>query len=1150
MRHAEVTLDDKFLLERGRVFITGVQALVRVLIDRRRLDSRQGLKTAGFLSGYRGSPLGGLDQQAHRAGKLLAANDIVFKEGLNEDLAATAVWGSQQANLFPGARYDGVFGMWYGKAPGVDRTGDAFKHANFAGTWPKGGVLAVAGDDHACKSSTLPSQSEFAFQDFEMPVLAPADVQEVLDYGLLGYALSRYSGLWIGLIALADTMDSGATIDVSLDRHDHRLPEGFVLPPGGLGIRVKDQPLDKEQRLRLYKIPAALAFARANQIDRTMVAGPRRRLGIAAHGQAYRDVMEALAAMGIGERQAADLGLAIYKVGMPWPLEPTGLRAFARGLETLMIVEHKRPLLEAQARAALYDLPAHAQPKVIGKVDEQGHPLLSQLGSLSVAEVALAIADRLPPGPHMERVHDFLSRVSASSMAAVTLGAEQVRKPFFCSGCPHNTSTRLPEGSRALAGIGCHYMASFSDPQTDLTTHMGAEGVTWAGASPFTDEPHVFANLGDGTYNHSGSLAIRASIAMGSHITYKLLYNDAVAMTGGQHPESGFSVAQITRQLAAEGVARTVVVADEIERYASITDLAPGVEVKPRRELMAVQRALKATPGVTVLIYDQTCATEKRRRRKRGLMPAATRKVFINPLVCEGCGDCSRASNCVSIEPLETEFGRKRRIDQSTCNQDYSCLEGFCPSFVTLEGAEAAHAHELPALTADSTPLPTIPAFEGVKNIIFTGIGGTGVTTTASILAMAAHVDGLAASVVDMTGLAQKGGAVFSHVRIGATEETAVGGRVPAASTNALIACDLLVAAGPEALALYAKDRTDAVGNADFQPTADLVFDRDARFDSASMERRIKGATRSYDSCPAVEMAEEKLGDAIFANTIMLGFAWQKGMIPVSARALYRAIHLNGVEAEANLQAFEIGRIAAYDPTQRRVESATPPAKLPQTMPLDELIAHRAGELAAYQDQAYAERYLKRIAAVRAAEAALGSETLTRAAAINLFKLMAIKDEYEVARLYSDGRFAAALGKTLTGGKAKVLLAPPMLSPKDDKGQPRKMAFGPWMLRWGFPALARLKGLRSGPLDLFAHTSERRAERALLADYEATLEKLVAGLSMERLLLAAKIASIPDQIRGFGHVKDAAMKAAKAEEAKLWTEWDKAVASTPALVTA
>ncbi|HVN02071.1 MAG TPA: indolepyruvate ferredoxin oxidoreductase family protein [Caulobacteraceae bacterium] len=1143
MRHAEVTLDDKFLLQRGRVFITGVQALIRILLDQHRLDLAAGLKTAGFVSGYRGSPLGGLDQQAHRAEKHLKAADVVFKEGLNEDLAATAVWGSQQANLFPGARYDGVFGMWYGKAPGVDRTGDAFKHANFAGVWPKGGVLAVAGDDHACKSSTLPSQSEFAFQDAEMPVLAPADVQEVLDYGLIGYALSRFSGLWVGMIALADTMDSGVTIDVDLARHQFRSPEGFSLPAGGVGIRLKDQPLDKERRLRLYKLPAALAFARANSIDRSVLSGPRRRLGIAAHGQAYKDVMEALAAMGIGAAEAAGLGIAIYKVGMPWPLEPTGIRAFARGLETLMVVEHKRPLLEGQVRAALYDLPAHAQPKVIGKVDEQGHPLLSQLSSLSIAEVALAIADRLPPGAHMERVHDFLSRVSASSMAAVTLGAEQVRKPFFCSGCPHNTSTRLPEGSRALAGIGCHYMASFSDPQTDLTSHMGGEGLTWAGASPFTDESHVFANLGDGTYNHSGSLAIRASVAMGSHITYKLLYNDAVAMTGGQHPESGFSVAQITRQLAAEGVTRTVVVADEPERYAHVTDLAPGVEVKPRSELMPVQRALRKTPGVTVLIYDQTCATEKRRRRKRGLMPQATKRVFINPLVCEGCGDCSRASNCVSIEPLETEFGRKRRIDQSTCNQDYSCLEGFCPSFVTLEGAENAHAHHLPALTADSTPMPTIPAFEGVKNIIFTGIGGTGVTTTASILAMAAHVDGLAASSVDMTGLAQKGGAVFSHVRLGSTEDTPIGGRVPAASAHVLIACDLLVAAGPEALALYAKDRTDAVGNADFQPTADLVFDRDAQFDGPAMARRIAAASKSYDGCPAVEMAEEKLGDAIYANMIMLGFAWQKGLVPVSARALYRAINLNGVETEANLQAFELGRIAAFDPGQRK--PAHTPEPKPQTMPLDELIAHRTAELAHYQDEAYAARYAQKVSAARAAEAPLGSEALTRAVAVALYRMMAIKDEYEVARLYSDGRFQAALGETFRGGKAKVLLAPPLLSGRDDAGHLKKRAFGAWMLRWGFPLLARLKGLRGGPLDVFGMTAERKAERRLLADYEAGLDRLLAGLSKERLPLAVRIASVPDQIRGFGHVKEAAMAAAKAVEAKLWAEWDKTPSAPP-----
>ncbi|MDB5480640.1 MAG: pyruvate ferredoxin/flavodoxin oxidoreductase family protein, partial [Caulobacteraceae bacterium] len=852
------------------------------------------------------------------------------------------------------------------------------------------------------------------------------------------------------------------------------------------------------------------------------------------HGQAWADVVEALAAMGISHAEAADLGVSLYKVGMPWPLEPTGLRAFAGGLETLMVVEHKRPLLETQVRAALYELPGHAQPKVIGKVDEHGHALLSQLGSLSVAEVALAIADRLPPGPHMERVYAYLNRVSAASMAAVTLGADQVRKPFFCSGCPHNTSTRLPEGSRALAGIGCHYMASFSDPNTDLTSHMGGEGLSWAGAAPFTTEDHVFVNLGDGTYNHSGSLAIRGSIALGSHITYKLLFNDAVAMTGGQAAESGFTIPQITRQLAAEGAAKTVIVADDISRYEGVTGLADGVVVRPRSELIAVQEELRATPGVTVLIYDQVCANEKRRRRKRGSMPAAPRRVFINPLVCEGCGDCSRTSNCVSVEPLDTEFGRKRRIDQSTCNQDYSCVDGFCPSFVTLEGAGNAQAKPLPALTAESTPLPEMEPIDGVRNIVFTGIGGTGVTTTASILAMAAHIDGLSASVVDMTGLAQKGGAVFSHVRIGETEETPVGGRVPAASAHVLIACDLLVAAGPEALALYAKDRTVALGNADLLPTADFVVNRDARFDAPAMARRLASACKSYDGCPAAEMAEQRFGDSLYANMIMLGFAWQKGLVPVSSRALYRAITLNGVAAEENLQAFEAGRIAAQEPGARVVE---PPAPTPETLPLDELIACRAADLVAYQNEAYAERYRARVAAVRAAEARLAGEALARAAAVNLYKLMAYKDEYEVARLYADGRFAAELGKTFTGGKAKVWLAPPILAPKDRHGHPRKIAFGGWMLRYGFPVLARLKGLRGGPLDLFGASAERKMERALIADYEASLDRLVAGLTPERLPLAVKIAQVPAEIRGFGHVKDAAVKTARKTEAALWARW-------------
>jgi indolepyruvate ferredoxin oxidoreductase len=1140
MRHQDVTLDDKFLLTEGRVFITGVQALLRVLIDQHRLDKAQGLKTAGFVSGYRGSPLGGLDQQAARAAKFLKDSEVVFKEGLNEDLAATAVWGSQQANLFPGALYDGVFGMWYGKAPGVDRTGDAFKHANFAGVFPKGGVLAVAGDDHNCKSSTLPSQSEFAFQDFEMPVLAPADVQEVLDYGLLGYAMSRFSGLWVGLIALADTMDSGVTIDVDLKRHQFVTPDGFRMPAGGLGIRLKDQPLDKERRLRTQKLPAALAFARANKIDRVVLGSARPRLGIACQGQAYKDVIEAFSAMGIDAHEAADLGVAIYKVGMPWPLEPTGIRAFAAGLETLMVIEHKRPLIETQARAALYDLPAHARPRIIGKTDEHGAPLLSELGSLSVAEVALAIADRLPPGPHMDRVHDYLARVSAASMAAVTLSSDQQRKPFFCSGCPHNSSTRLPEGSRALAGIGCHYMASFNDPNTDLTSHMGGEGLSWMGASPFTEEKHVFVNLGDGTYNHSGSLAVRGSVANNSNITYKLLYNDAVAMTGGQRAESGFTVPQITRQLAAEGVKTIVVVAAEPERYEAVTDLAPGVTVRPRTDLITVQEELREMPGVTVLIYDQVCATEKRRRRKRGKMDAAPRRVMINPLVCEGCGDCSKTSHCVSVEPLNTEFGRKRKINQSSCNQDYSCLDGFCPSFITLEGAENPHKEAMPALTADSTPLPTFQDFTGVQNIVFTGVGGTGVTTVASILAMAAHVDGRAASVVDMTGLAQKGGAVFSHVRIGETETTIVGGRVPAASANVLIACDLLVAAGADALSLFAKDRTIAVGNADFAPTADFVTDRDVRFDGDAQARRIAAAVKSYDAMPAQNLAVNNLGDAIYGNMIMLGFAWQKGVVPVSSRALYRAIRLNGVDADANLQAFELGRKAAFDPESRGGREDDVPT--PETMPLEDLIARRAAELKAYQNEAYARRYLSQVEKVAAAEAPLGSDALTRAVAVNLYKLMAYKDEYEVARLYTDGRFASYRNETFKGGKTKVWLSPPLLAPKDSKGRPRKIAFGGWMLDAAFPLMAKMKGLRGTPLDLFGYSDERKMERGLIADYEAGLGKLVADLTPERLDTAVKIAAVPQQIRGFGHVKDASVGPAKAAEKLLWKQWEKAAA--------
>jgi indolepyruvate ferredoxin oxidoreductase len=680
-------------------------------------------------------------------------------------------------------------------------------------------------------------------------------------------------------------------------------------------------------------------------------------------------------------------------------------------------------------------------------------------------------------------------------------------------------------------------MATFSDPNTDMHSQMGGEGLAWIGAAPFTDEPHVFANLGDGTYNHSGSLAIRASVAAKSNITYKLLFNDAVAMTGGQAAESGFTPPQITRQLASEGVARTVIVADDPTRYEGVTDLAPGVTVRHRDELMDVQKELRETPGTTVLLYDQVCATEKRRRQKRGKMAKSATKPFINAAVCEGCGDCSRTSNCVSVEPLNTPFGRKRKINQSSCNTDLSCVQGFCPSFVTLTGAEPAKAERtLPALTADSTPLPETEPLEGVRNIVFTGIGGTGVTTVASILAMAAHVDGRAASVVDMTGLAQKGGSVFSHVRIGETEASVVGGRVPAASANVVVACDLLVAAGPEALALYAKDRTTVVGNADFSPTADFVTNRDIRFDTATMARKIGRAVKAYDACPAHHLAETRLGDAIFANMIMLGFAWQKGQVPVSSRALYRSIKLNGVDAERNLQAFEIGRMAAHDPASMGPADADVPT--PETEPLDALIERRITDLALYQDAAYAERYRRRIEQVRAAEAPLNSDKLTRAAAVSLYQLMAYKDEYEVARLYTDGRFKAALDGAFKGGTLKVWMAPPLISRKGSDGRPKKMAFGAWMIRYAFPVMAKMKGLRGGALDVFGRTDERRMERRLIADYEATLDRLLAGLSAERLPLADRIAAAPQNIRGFGHIKDAAVTKVEADTAKLWVEWE------------
>ncbi|MEZ5938838.1 MAG: indolepyruvate ferredoxin oxidoreductase family protein [Hyphomonadaceae bacterium] len=1133
------TLDDKYLLEKGRAFMTGIQALVRLPMDRVRLDRAQGLNTAGFISGYRGSPLGGYDTQLAAARKHLAPYNVHVWEGVNEDLAATAVWGSQQAQAFPGAKFDGVFGVWYGKAPGVDRTGDVFKHANMAGVDLKGGVLAIAGDDPTCKSSTLPSQSEFAFMDAEIPVLSPANLQDILDFGQLGWSMSRYSGLWVAMIALADTMDAAGVADVSLDRHKVLLPEGVYLPPDGLGLRAGDKSMLKEVRLRQYKLPAAQAFARANRIDRPVLTAPTPNLGIVVTGQASRDVFEALQAVGLDEKAAAELGVSIFKVGMPWPLEPTAISDFCARQKRILVIEHKRGLIEPQLKSVLYNLPADKRPLIEGKTDASGAPLLHELNVLSIAEIARVILDRLPEGDRRRQAEAHFAHVRGPDRE--TNGKEpNVRKPHFCSGCPHNSSTQLPEGSRALAGIGCHYMATFTpERRTDMHTQMGGEGVPWIGQAPFTSEEHVFANLGDGTYSHSGSLAIRAAVTAGANITFKLLYNDAVAMTGGQSVESGQTVPQITRQLAAEGVKTIVILADDVSRYGNVDSMPSRVRILDRRRLDEVQRELRETKGVSVLIYDQVCATEKRRRIKRGLMNAPTHRVFINTAVCEGCGDCSVKSNCLSVEPVETEYGRKRQINQSTCNTDYSCLEGFCPSFVTVTGGDRKSDSQRPVPEFDlsNVSAPDLAEINGVSSLLFTGVGGTGVTTVGAVLAMAAYLDGKAAQTLDMTGLAQKGGPVLSHVRFAQDPDDIKSGHTPPGGADVVIACDLVVAGSGDSLVLFDKNRTQVVANADVAPTKEFIDDRRTRFDVDLLAARVRVRAKSFKAINAEDLAERFCGDAIYTNMIMLGMAWQQGLLPISEEAIKAANKLNGVKVGMNAAAFDLGRLAAVDPDA--VQAHTAKRAHVDALSLDELVARRAEMLASYQNEDYAESYRAAIARVRAAESNLDlGEDLSRAVAANLAKLMAYKDEYEVARLYDSAEYKQALEDTFgKGAKLTFHLAPPLLSRKNAKGELVKNKYGAWMMP-AFGLLKRLRALRGTSFDPFGWTAERKMERRLRDEYLERLDILVSKLSPGNHAVAVEIASVPDEIRGYGHVKERAVEAAERKLADLMARWN------------
>jgi indolepyruvate ferredoxin oxidoreductase len=1144
MALAAVTLEDKFTLDRGRVYLTGTQALVRLPMMQRQRDVAAGLNTGCFISGYRGSPLGGLDQNLWSARRFLERNHIRFQPAINEELGATAVWGSQQIGLFPGAKYDGVFALWYGKGPGVDRSGDVFKHGNAAGSAPRGGVLLLAGDDHTCKSSTLPHQSEYAFMDASIPVLNPSGVQEILDLGLFGWAMSRYSGCWLAFKTIAETVDSSASVEVGPQRIEIVLPNDFEMPPGGLNIRWPDQPLEQEYRLHKYKLYAALAFARANRLDRIVIDSPRPRFGIVTTGKSYLDVRQALDDLGIDDAYAAEIGFRLYKVAMSWPLEREGIRHFAEGLEEILVVEEKRAVIENQFKEQLYNWREDVRPRLIGKFDENRNWILPSNGELTPAQIARVIAQRIARFHTSPRIAERLAFLEAKERQ---LGGGNVvpfgRTPYFCSGCPHNTSTKVPEGSRALAGIGCHYLAQFMDRSTATFTQMGGEGVPWIGQAPFTETKHIFANLGDGTYTHSGVLAIRAAIAAKVNITYKLLFNDAVAMTGGQPSDSGLTVPVLTRQLAAEGVRRIVVVTDEPDKYPPGVDFAPEATVRHRGDLDSVQRELREVEGVTAIVYDQTCAAEKRRRRKRGRFPDPAKRVFINDLVCEGCGDCSKTSNCLSVVPVETEFGRKREIDQSSCNKDYSCVEGFCPSFVTVHGGTLKRPQGGDLGEEDLPPLPepAYPALNEPYGILVTGVGGTGVVTIGALLGMAAHLEQKGCTVLDMTGLAQKGGAVYSHVRIAGRPDEIHAVRIAAGGARLLLGCDLVVSASADALSKLQLGHSCAIVNSHETITGDFTRNPDLAFPGRELRRSIADATGPdhAEFLDSTRLATGLLGDSIASNLFMLGYAYQRGLIPLSAEAIERAIALNGVAVEFNQAAFRWGRRSAVDPDLVEAR-ATPRAAVTETHrlseTLDQAIDRRVAFLTEYQDSSYAARYAAVVRRVLEAEATCmpGHTTLTDTVARALFKLMAYKDEYEVARLYTETDFLKRVADRFDGPyELRLHLAPPILGDRDPQtGHLRKRMFGPWMLSV-FRALAKLRRLRGTPFDIFGRSQERRTERRLIGEYEAMLDEIIAYLSPANHATAVDLAALAFEIRGFGHIKEANLARAKAKEAAL-----------------
>ncbi|WP_286240180.1 indolepyruvate ferredoxin oxidoreductase family protein [Neptuniibacter halophilus] len=1149
----QVSLDDKYIKQTGTLYMTGNQALVRLPLLQKQKDQAAGLNTAGYISGYRGSPIGTYDMELSKNKKMLEAADIIFQPGVNEDLAATAVWGTQQIESEAQKKFDGVFSIWYGKGPGVFRSGDAIKHGSFFGASRHGGVLLIAGDDHVAKSSTIAHFSEPEMIANGSPILYPSSVQEVIDYGLIGWALSRYSGAWVTMKVVNETVEGTATIELDPSRVECREPEGLEVPPeahfvppqGGLGPAATAERMAYSGRIPLVK-----AFARLNKLDRITLEAPQRKLGIISSGKVYQDILRALQLMGISLEQAQQMGISLYKIAMPWPLEDQGLAEFAEGHDELLVIEEKLPLMEGQIADQLFNWPAEKRPRLIGKKDEQGQPVQKTYGAVSPGELVALIRDRLAANQMLDDQTEancdrYLATIRGGCGAIIP---QLVRIPYFCSGCPHNSSTKVPEGSRAMAGIGCHAMAGFMNRNTSFPTQMGGEGHNWVGLSHFVEDKHRFQNLGDGTYTHSGLLAIHAAAVQKTNITYKILYNDAVAMTGGQPAEGQLTPQQISQQVSALGAKRVVVTSDDPERYKNQPAFASGVEIYHRRELDRLQRELRDTKGVTVLIHDQTCAAEKRRRRKRGQFPDPDKRMFINDQVCEACGDCSAQANCVSLQTRKTELGNKRVIDQSSCNKDYRCVDGFCPSFVTVIGGKLRKTEttQLGDILSRELPTPALPEFDHSYAVMINGIGGTGVVTIGAVLGMAAHLEDKAISIYDMTGFAQKGGAVQSHLRIARHQEDITSLPIGPGDADLILGCDLVVTASESSMRSIRAGHTRAVLNTDPVATAALQLVRDFELPTPVLIQGIQKVLGDrVASVDASKIANALTGNSIAANMFMVGFAFQKGWLPLSAEAILKAIEINAVSVEFNQQAFRLGRLAAHDLNSltQLIDAQLAASRPDLAASPEEALQRRIDHLTAYQDESYAQRYLQLVEQVRQVEQEKtpGQHLLSDAVIRNYFKLMAYKDEYEVARLYTDGQFQRKLEQQFSGDyKLRFNLAPPLLNKRDPQtGHLRKQEFGGWVLPL-FRLLSKMKKLRGGRLDLFGYTAERRKERQLIIDYRNTIEALLTQLAEGNLDIAVKIARLPEEIRGYGHVKEKAIAEAEAQQKQLLDAFSKA----------